>query len=85
MVLYCCRYVKQLYQDMLLTCVLRWADAVAVTLLVNRACNPGCGQPPVSAESVGGDRGVWAVQGPLAGVAVASSWASFGCAASCRV
>ena len=44
-----------------LTCILRWADAVAVTFLVDRACDSGCGQPPVSAESVGGDRGVWAV------------------------
>lgn len=76
---------KQHSPDILLTCVLRWADAVAVTFLVNRACNSGCGQPPVSAESVGGDRGVWAVQRPLASVAVASSWAGFGCATGCRV
>ena len=76
---------EQLYPDVTLTCILRWADAVAVTFFVHRACDSGCGQPPVSAESVGGDRGVWAVQGPLAGVAVASSWAGFGCAAGCRV
>lgn len=70
---------------MLRTCILRWADTVAVTLLVNRTCDPRCGQSPVSVESVGGDRGVGAVQGPLAGVAVASSRASFGCAASSGV
>lgn len=70
---------------MLFTCVLRWADAVAVTLLVNRACYSGCGQPPVSAECVGGDWRVGAVQGPLAGIPVASRWAGFGCAAGCRV
>lgn len=71
--------------DVQFTCVLRWADAVAVTLLVHRACHSGCGQPPVSAKSVGGDRGVGSVQGPLAGVAVASSRAGFCCAAGCRV
>lgn len=67
------------------TCVLRWADTVAVTLLVNRTCDSGCGQPPVSAESVGGDRGMRTVQGPLAGIAVASGWAGLGRAAGCWV
>lgn len=66
---------------MLLTCVLRWADAVAVAFLVDGARDSGGGQPPIGAESVRGDGGMWAVQGPLAGVAVASGWSGFGCAA----
>lgn len=79
--LYCYSYIFK----PLCTCVLRWADTVAVTFLVNGACNSGGWQPPVGAESVGGDWGVWAVEGPLTSIAVASSWAGFGRAAGCRV
>lgn len=67
------------------TCVLRWADAVAVTLLVHRAGHPWRGQSPVSAQGVGRDWRVWSVQGPLASVAVACGRACFGSAAGCGV
>ena len=68
-----------------LTCVLRWADTVAVTLLVHRTRHSGRGQPPIGAQRVGGDRGVWPVEGPLACVAVASSRASLGGTPGCGV
>lgn len=64
-----CRFLFLIAVTVYSTCILRRADAVAVTLLVHRSSCARRGESPVSGQGVWGGGGVWSVQGPLAGIA----------------
>lgn len=67
------------------TCVLRWTDAVAVTLFVHGARHSGRSKPPVGAERVCGDLRVRTVQRPLASIAASCSRPRFSRSPCCGV